>query len=116
LQGVFRAKAKEDCKLYFNNLAYEVEEGLSRNYLQPAYATVHRMKGSTAMDAIPVQKNDRRPCNSHKELLSRWTVMDGAVGYTTSACPELDAQCKTKKVFYLFLYSLQFVTFGFCYT
>ena len=34
-QGTFRAKAKEDCELYFNNMADEVEEGLIYNDLRP---------------------------------------------------------------------------------
>jgi len=54
LQGVFRAKAKEDSERYYNNLADEVEEGLLRNDLCPAYAAVRRMKVSSTAHIIPV--------------------------------------------------------------
>ena len=55
LQGVFRAKAKEDRERYYNNLADDVEEGLLRND-RPAYAAVCQMKGSSTAHITPVRK------------------------------------------------------------
>jgi len=55
-KGVFRAKAKEDCEMFFKKLADEVEEGLSRNDLWLACGVVCRIKGSSVTHTIPVRK------------------------------------------------------------
>ena len=94
LQGVFRAKAKEDRERYYNNLADEMEEGLLRNDLHPAYGAVRHMKGSSTAHITPVRKKDGSPCNSHEELLSRWTEhYSEALNHPTAVpCPELNRQ------------------------
>ena len=76
-------------ELYFNNLSDEVEEGLSRNDLRPAYAAVRRM---------PYRSGKRTEvlasCNSYEEMLSRWTehYSEALSHPAASPCPELDAQ------------------------
>jgi len=52
LQGIFRAKLKDDQERYFNNLADEIEEGLRHNDLRPAFEAVRRMKGSSAAHVL----------------------------------------------------------------
>jgi len=66
LQGLFRAKAKEDRERYYNNLADEVEEGLLRNDLRPAYAAVRHMKGSSTAHITPVRKRMEVPATPTK--------------------------------------------------
>ena len=71
-----------------------MEEGLLRNDLRQAYAAVRRMKGSSTSHITPVRKKDGSSCNSHEELLSRWTeYYSEALNHPTAVpCPELDAQ------------------------
>jgi len=66
LQGVFRAKAKEDRERYYNNLADEVGEGLLRNDLRRAYAVVRHMNGSSTAHITPVRKRMEVPATPMK--------------------------------------------------
>ena len=66
LQGVFRAKAKEDRERYYNNLADEVEEGLLCNDLRPTYTAVRRMMGSSTVHITPVRKRMDVPATPMK--------------------------------------------------
>jgi len=71
-----------------------VEEGLLRKDLRPAYAAVRRMKCFSTEYTVPVRKKDGSPCNSHEELLSRWTEhYSEALNHPTAVpCHERDAQ------------------------
>jgi len=44
-KGVFKAKAKADLKVHYSTLADEVEAGLQRNDLRPAYRAIKQMRG-----------------------------------------------------------------------
>ena len=73
LQGIFRAKAKEDEERYFSQIADEIEDGLYRNDLRPAYRTVRRFHGfATTNNSAPVLRKDGNTCTSPDDILARW--------------------------------------------
>jgi len=59
-------RALEDRERYYNNLADEVEEGLLRNDLRPAYAAVRRINSSSTAHITPVQKRMEVPATPKK--------------------------------------------------
>jgi hypothetical protein len=92
LQGVFNARAKLDREAYYNNLADEVEVGLRRNNLRPAYRAIKRLSGKkTTTTPAPVNKLDGSQCSSSSELLQRWQEhFELALNFPPAdPCPEL---------------------------
>ena len=73
LQGIFRAKAKEDEEHCFNQIEDEIEDGLYRNDLRPAYRAVRRFRGfATTNNSAPVLRKDGSMCTSPDDILARW--------------------------------------------
>ena len=95
LKGVFKAKAKADLETHYSALADEVEIGLQRNDLRPAYRAIKQMRGGCErVDAstVPITKDDGTPCISVDEVLERWNehyqqMLNHA---PATQCPELD--------------------------
>lgn len=92
LQGIFKAKAKRDKNNYYQSLADNVEEGMSRNNLSSAYRAIHQIRGSSRGSRIPaVLSGDGSPCSGQGEALSRWReFFTEALNHPSAVvCPDL---------------------------
>lgn len=73
LQGVFKAKAKQDREEYLQSLVAVAEQGLQENNLRTTYSVIRQIRGLGNNKApVPVTKSDGTPCSGQSEILQRW--------------------------------------------
>jgi len=72
LQGVFKARAKHDRKLFLNNLCDELETDIGQNSLGPAFKAIWQLSGKRKeVTGTTIHKSDGSPCLSKEETLER---------------------------------------------
>jgi len=95
LKGVFKARAKNNLKEYYNKLADEVDDGIRHNNLRSAYDAIKRMTAGPhhhGPTSSVINKKDGSPCTSVEETLERWCehYKDMLNHPPADVCPDLD--------------------------
>ena len=74
LKRLFDKQALKDKENFYNNIADEAEQGLTRNDLKTTYRAIKTLSGSTVLQShsIPIKDSFGSPCNSEDTILERW--------------------------------------------